>query len=122
MVPVLTNGCETLIWREKEGSSIRAVQMGNLRGLVSIRRMDIVQNIRIRQFGGVTKGVNEKIDEGVLWWFGHVERMENGRIAKRVYVGECAGSRSVSKPRKEWLKKRGSDVKQARRMVQDMSE
>ena len=37
------------------------------------------------------KGVDEKIDEGVLRWFGHVERMEY-MISKRVYVGECAGS------------------------------
>ena len=29
-------------------------------------------------------------DEGVLQWFPHVERMENERIAKRVYVGEFA--------------------------------
>ena len=49
-------------------------------------------------------------------------------IAKTVYVGECAGSRSVGSPRKRWiytmkecLKKRGVDVRQARRMVQDRS-
>ena len=39
------------------------------------------------------KGLDERIDEGVLRSFGHVER---DRIAKRVYVGECAGSCSVS--------------------------
>ena len=33
----------------------------------------------------------------------HVERMENDMIAKRVYVGECAGSRSVVKLRKNGL-------------------
>ena len=37
------------------------------------------------------KGLDERIDEGVLRWFGHLERMERDRIAKRVYVGECAG-------------------------------
>ena len=37
------------------------------------------------------KGYKRKIDEGVLRWFGHVEGMENDRIAKRVYVGESAG-------------------------------
>ena len=41
------------------------------------------------------KGVNKKIDECVLQWFGHVMRMENNRIAKRVYVGVCAGSTSI---------------------------
>ena len=42
--------------------------------------------------------MDERIDEGVLWWFGHVERMENDRIVKRTYVGEYAGSRSVGRP------------------------
>ena len=65
----------------------------------------------------------------MLRGFGHVERMEMDRVAKRVYVGECVGSRSVGRPRKRWidttkdcLRKRGLDVKQARRMVQDRCE
>ena len=49
---------------------------------------DKVPNARIRQLYGVTKCVDEKIDEGVLRWFGHVERMESDRITKRGYVGE----------------------------------
>ena len=32
-----------------------------------------------------------------------MERMENHRIAKRVYVGECAGSCSVGRPWKRWI-------------------
>ena len=47
----------------------------------------------------MTKGVEERVDEGVLRWFGHVERMENDLFAKRVYVGESAGSRSVGRGR-----------------------
>ena len=75
------------------------------------------------------KGLDERIDEGVLRWFGHGERMERDKIAKRVYVGECAGSRSVGRLRKRWvdtvkegLRKRGLDVRQAWRKVQDRSE
>ena len=45
---------------------MRAVQMDSLRGLLGIRRMDKVWNARIRQLCGATKGVDEKIDEGVL--------------------------------------------------------
>ena len=40
--------------------------MDNLRGLLNIRRMNNNPNARIRQLYGVTKGVDEKIDEGVL--------------------------------------------------------
>ena len=57
------------------------------------------------------------MDKGVLW------------IAKRVYIGECVGSHSVGRLQKRWtdtlkecLKKRGLDVRQARRLVQDRSE
>ena len=39
LVPVLTYGSETMIWREKERFKIRAVQIDNLRGLLGIRRM-----------------------------------------------------------------------------------
>ena len=93
LVPVLTYGCETMIRREKERSRIWAVQMDKLRGLLGIKRMDKGPNARIWNLCGVSKDVDENIDEGVPRWFGHRERMENYRIAKRMYVGECAGSR-----------------------------
>ena len=72
----------------------------------------------------MTKDVDEKIDEGVLRRFGHVERRENDGIAKMVYVVKRAGSRSVGRTRKSWidtmkdcLKKRGLDVIQTRSMA-----
>ena len=62
--------------------------------------MDKVLNTWIREFCGVMKGVDEKIDERVLRLFGH---MENYRITKWVYVGECAGSRLVHSLWKRWI-------------------
>ena len=52
---------------------------------------------------GVSREVDEGIDEGVLRWFDPVERMEKNRIAKRVYVEESAGSRLVVRLRKRWI-------------------
>ena len=95
----------------------RPDSFSNLRGLLSIRRMDKFLNAQIRELCGVTKGVDERIDEGVLRWFGHGERMENDRIAKWVFVGECVGSRSVGRTRKRWI----DTVQQARRIVHDRS-
>ena len=55
--------------------------------------------------------------------------MEKNWIAKRFYIGYCVGSSFVGRPWKRWidnvkdcLRKRGLDVRQARRMVQDRSE
>ena len=54
--------------------------MDNLRGLLGIRKMDRILNEWIRELYRVMKGVDEKIDESILLWFGHVERMEKDRI------------------------------------------
>ena len=58
-----------------------------------------------------------------------MERVENDLIAIHriyVYVDECAGSHSMGRPHKRWintvkncLRKRGLDIRQARRMVHD---
>ena len=118
-----------MLWNEKLRSRVRAVQMDNLRGLLGTRRIDRIPNAWIRELCGVRKSLCERIDEDVLRWFGHVEKMERDRIAKRFYVGKFTGSRSLVRPRKRWidtvkesLKKRGLDARQARRMVQDRSE
>ena len=49
--------------------------------------MDRVLNALIRELCRLKKGQDERIGEGVLWWFSHLERMERDRIAKSVYVG-----------------------------------
>ena len=118
-----------ILWKEKEISRISDIEIAKLVGLLGIRRMDRVPNTYIRKLCGVTKRVDERIKEGVLLWFGHVERRKRDRIAKRVYVGECAGSQLVGRPRKrsidtvkDCLRKSVLDVRQARRMMQDRSE
>ena len=58
-----------MLWEEKERSRVRAVQM------------DRVPNSWVRELCRVKKGLDERIAEGILWWFGHVEK---DRIAKRV--------------------------------------
>ena len=42
--------------------------------------MDRVLNAWIRELCGLRKGLDEKIDEGMLWWYRHVDRMECYRI------------------------------------------
>ena len=44
--------------------------MDNLRGLQGIRKMDRVPNARIKEPWEVRKGLGERIDKGVLRWFG----------------------------------------------------
>ena len=66
IVSFLMYDSETILWTEKKRSRIGAVQMDNLRGLLGIWRMDRVPNVWIRE---LKKGLDEEIDEGMLWWF-----------------------------------------------------
>ena len=62
LVPVLTYGSETMIWRER--SRILAVRMDNLRGLLGIRRMDKAPNAQIRQLCRMMKVFS---DGSAMW-------------------------------------------------------
>ena len=84
--------------------------MDKIRSLLSIRRMDRFPNARIRELCRMAKGMDKRIEEDVLHRFSHVERMENDRIAMRLYVGECyyyysphpaTGGSADNMPRKE---------------------
>ena len=55
--------------------------MNNIREFLGIR------NARIGELCGVKKELDERIDEGVLRWFSHMERMESDRIVKSLCRG-----------------------------------
>ena len=62
--------------------------------------MDRIPNARIRDLCGMTNGVDERINESVLRWFGHIERIGSDRIPKTLYVGDYRGNSLVGRPRK----------------------
>ena len=55
LVHVLMYGSETMLWKEKESSTIRVVQMDNFKVKLGIRRMERVENARLREFCRVKK-------------------------------------------------------------------
>ena len=69
------------------------------------------------------------MDQSVLRWFGHVERMEDDRLAMNVYESEVQGLRCRGRPRKGWmddvkvvLPKRGLNIQEAKECIQDRRE
>src|SRR5678816_32877 len=118
-----------MVWNKKYRSKVHCVQMNNLRGVLGVRRIDKMRNERIRKLSGVKKGVNERINASMLRWFGHVERMSDSRLVKRMYSGECAGNRPAWRPKKKWiesvkecLEERNVSLAEAIRKVHNRSE
>jgi hypothetical protein len=52
---------------------------------------------------GVKESIISKYENGVLKWFGNVERMGDERIAKQVLNGSVEGVRGRGRPKDEWL-------------------
>merc|ERR1712002_339685 len=110
----------------KDRKRMEAVKMNCLRNICGRRRIDRVPNVRIREMCGKNVGVSERMDQGGLRWFGHVERMGNERLVKRVYDSEVRGVRRIGRPGKSWangvnetLERKGLNIQEAKDSVQD---
>src|SRR5678816_4329528 len=88
-----------MVWNKKYRSKVQCVQRDNLRGVLGVRRIDKMRNERITELYGMKKGINESM----FRWLGHVERMDDSRLVKRMYSGECVGNRLAGRPKKKWI-------------------
>ena len=61
--------------------------------------MDTVRNKEVRRTDGIERELVRRADQRVLRWFGHVERMDEYRIARRVLMAEVSGGRVRGRPR-----------------------
>ena len=126
--PTLLYGCEVWMMKTRDRKRMEAVEMNCLRNICGIRRIDRVSNAEIRRRCGKNVSVSQRMDQGVLRWFGHVERMGNERLAKRVYESDIRGTRRRGRPRKCWmdgveetLARMNLNIHEAKVSVQDRS-
>ena len=52
-----------------------------------VSRRDRVRNEEVRRRAGIERELASRADQRVLRWFGHVERMDDCRMARRVLMG-----------------------------------
>ena len=65
--------------------------------------MDRVRNEEVRRRAGIERALASRADQRVLRWFGHVERMDQYRMARRVLMTEVSGGRVRGRPRLRWM-------------------
>ena len=89
--------------------------------------MDRVRNEEVRRRAGIERELASRADQRVLRWFGHVERMDDDRMARRVLMAEVSGVRG--RPRLGWmdgvkfaLGNREMTVEAARQFAKDRKE
>ena len=83
----------------------------------------------MRRRAGIEMELANRTDQRVLRWFGHVERMDEYRMARRVLMAEVSGGRVRGRPRLGWMNavkvalgNRGMKVEAARQCAKDRKE
>ena len=74
-----------------------------LKCLVGMPRIDRVRNEEVRRRAGIKMELASRADQGVLRWFGHVERMDEYRMVRWVLMAEVSGGRVRGRPRLGWM-------------------
>ena len=62
-------------------------------------RIDRVRNAKVHRRAGIERELASRADQRVLRWFGHVERMDEYHMARRVLMAEVSERRVRGIPR-----------------------
>ena len=79
--------------RSAERRKVNVLEMKCLRSLVGVSRMERDWNEEVCRRAGIERELASRADQRELRWFGHVERMDEYRMARRVLVAEVNGGR-----------------------------
>ena len=126
VVPTVMYGSESWGMRVEERNKLDVAEMNCLRNMCGVTRWDRWRNEVVRERVGVPEALSKRVDRKVLKWFGHVERMGNERLTKRVYRSEVGGVRGRGRPPFRWIDgvrracdERGFGLDQAREECRD---
>ena len=65
--------------------------------------MNRVRNEEVRRRAGIERELASRADHRILRWFGHVERMDEYRMARRVLMAEVSGGWVRGRSRLGWM-------------------
>jgi len=78
----LLYGSETWRLTENNKRRVKATEMDVLRRSSRISRKERIRNVTIRQQIALKEPIRKEIEQNQLTWYGHVQRMAEGRLPK----------------------------------------
>ena len=103
VVPTVLYGHECWVMNAEARRKLNVVEMKALRAISGVSIWDRVRNEEVRRRCGENVRIEDKAESGILRWFGHVERMDEGRLAKKVYGATVGGYRHRGRPPCRWI-------------------
>ena len=128
-MPMVMYGSESWGMKVTERQKLNVFEMKCLRSMTGVCQLNRVRNVVVRTRTGVRRELAARVDMNVLRWFGHVERMDNEGLLKKVMNAKVNGRSARGRPRFGWidgvkraLNDRGMDVREASERARDTNE
>ena len=99
IVPTALHGAEAWGMRSAKRRKVNVLEMKCLRSFVAVSQMDRVKNEEVRMRAGIERELASRADQTVLRLFGHVERMDEYLVARRLLMAEVSGGQVRGRPR-----------------------
>ena len=103
VVMTVMYGSESWGMKVTKRQKLNVFEMKCLRSMTGVSRLDRVRNEIVRARMGVRRVLAARIDMNVSRWFGHVERMDNERLLKKVMNAKVDGRSAKGRPRFGWM-------------------
>lgn len=99
---IVTYGSEVWQINEKNKRKLLATEMDFWRRSARISRLEHIRNERIREIMKAPTTIIDEIRTKQLIWFGHVQRMNQERLPKKIIDWRPPGRRKRGRPRRSW--------------------
>ena len=76
--------------RSAQRRKVNVLEMKCLRSLVGMSRIDRVENEEVSWRDAIERELASRANQRVMRWFGHVERMDEYRMARMVLMAEVS--------------------------------
>ena len=99
---MINSASETWCLKAKTLAKPNSTEMDFWRRSVRISRKDKIRNNIIKQKMNITRSRLEDIKIKQLKWYGHIQRIEEGRLPKEVMKQSPPGRRKRGRPKLTW--------------------
>jgi len=97
------HGSETWRLTENNKRRVEATEVDAQRRSSRISRKEGIKNVTIRQQIGLEETIVKETEQNQLTWYGHVQRMVEGRLPKTAMKWMPKQKRARGRPKKNWI-------------------
>jgi hypothetical protein len=99
----LLYGCKTWRLTENNDRRVEATEMDVLRRSWRISRKERIRNVTVRQQIGLEETIVKEMEQNQITWYGHVQRMAEGRLPKIAMKWMPKQKRARGRSKKNWM-------------------